>query len=117
MLCERVVAETQSFVFQMCDIEEDGKRMKRLSKRMKRWIEGEKENHESEFYAEMCEIEEHALVALRLYRRLRRQTFVHHRDEYKLFELAETAVKKFNAFVIDHSTPPETNEFIPFDAL
>ena len=111
------MAETRSFVFQMCEIDEDGKRMKRLSRRMKRWIEGEKENHETEFYAEMCEIEEHALVALRLYRRLKRQTFVHHRDEYKLFELAETAVKKFNAFVMDHSIPPTTNDYVPFDVL
>ena len=65
----------------------------------------------------MCEIRECVLVGLRLYRRLKRQTFVHRRDEYKLFELAERAVKKFNAFVLDHSIPPETNEFIPFDVL
>ena len=49
MLCERVVAETQSFVFQMCEIDEDGVRLKRLSRRMKRWIEGEKENEQTEF--------------------------------------------------------------------
>ena len=111
------MAETRSFVFQMCEIDEDGARLKRLNMRMKRWIEGEKENYETEFYADMCEIREYALQGLRLYRRLKRQTFVHHRDEYKLFELAERAVKKFNAFVLDHSIPPDTNEYIPFDVL
>ena len=111
------MAETQSFVFQMCDIEEDGARLKRLNRRMKRWLEGEKENKENEMYEEMNEIRLCALVGLRLYRRLRRQEFVHHRDEYKLFELAEIAVKKFNAFVMDHSIPPDTNEYIPFDEL
>ena len=114
---ERVVAETQSFVFQMCDIEEDGKRLHRLNRRMKRWMEREKENEETEFFEELAEIRLCALAGLKLYRRLKRQEFVHHRDEYKLFELAEVAVKKFNAFVLDHSTPPETNEYIPFDAL
>ena len=117
MLCERVVAETQSFVFQMCEIDEDGARLQRLNRRMKRWIEGEKENEETEFYDELVEIREHALVGLRLYRRLKRQTFVRSSDECKLFELAEIAVKKFNAFVMEHSIPPDTNEFVPFDVL
>ena len=114
---ERVVTETQSFVFQMCDIDEDGARLKRLNRRMRRWLEREKENEETEFFEELVEIRLCALAGLKLYRRLCRQTFVHHRDEYKLFELAERAVKKFNAFVLDHSTPPDTNEFIPFDEL
>ena len=111
------MAETQSFVFQMCEIDEDGARLKRLNRRMKRWMNGEKENEETEFFEELVEIRLCALAGLRLYRRLRRQTFVHHRDEYKLFELAERAVKKFNAFVLDHSIPPETNEYVPFDVL
>ena len=114
---ERVVAETRSFVFQMCDIEEDGARLKRLHRRMRRWLEGEKENKETEFYEELNEIRLCALAGLKLYRRLKRQTFVRLTDEYKLFDKAEVAVKKFNAFVMDHSIPPETNEFIPFDVL
>ena len=101
----------------MSQIEVDGKRMMRLNRRLKRWIEGEKENYETEFYAEMSEIREHALVALRLYRRLKRQQFVHYRDEEELFELAEIAVKKFNAFVMEHSIPPDTNDHVPFDVL
>ena len=101
----------------MCEIEEDGARLKRLNRRMKRWMNGEKENEETEFFEELVEIRLCALQGLRLYRRIRRQEFVHHRDEYKLFELAERAVKKFNAFVIDHSIPPDTNEFVPFDEL
>ena len=111
------MAETQSFVFQMCDIEEDGARLKRLNRRMKRWMNREKENEETEFFEELMEIRLCALRGLRLYRRIKIQTFVHLRDEYKLFELAEIAVKKFNAFVMDHSIPPDTNEFVPFDEL
>ena len=117
MPCERVVAETQSFVFQMCEIDEDGARLQRLNRRMKRWIEGEKENEETEFFEELVEIREHALAGLRLYRRLRRQTFVRLTDERKLFELAEIAVKKFNAFVLEHSIPLDTNDYVPFDEL
>ena len=101
----------------MSEIEADGKRLRRLNRKLKRWIEGEKENEETEFHEELVELREHAVVGLRLYYRLHRQKFVHHRDEYKLFELAERAVKKFNAFVIDHSIPPDTNEFVPFDEL
>ena len=101
----------------MCEIDEDGKRLKRLYRRMKRWIEGEKENEETEFYEELVEIREHALAGLRLYRRLRRQTFVHYRDERELFEKAEVAVKKFNAFIIEHSIPPDSNDYVPFDVL
>ena len=84
---------------------------------MKRWIDGEKENEETEFCDELVEIREHALVGLRLYRRLKRQTFVRPSDECKLFELAEIAVKKFNAFVLEHSIPPDTNDYVPFDEL
>ena len=112
-----MVAETQSFVFQMSEIEADGKRMKRLNRKLKRWIEGDKENEETEFHEELVELREHAVVGLRLYYRLHRQEFVRLSDEYKLFELAEIAVKKFNAFVIDHSIPPDTNEYVPFDEL
>ena len=114
MLCERVVAETQSFVFQM---DEDGVRLRRLNRRMKRWMKGEKENKETEFYGELAEIREHALAGLRLYNHLRRQAFVWVTEEDELFELAEIAVKKFNAFVLEHSIPPDTNEYVPFDEL
>ena len=65
----------------------------------------------------MAEIREHALAGLRLYRRLKRQEFVHYRDEEELFEKAEIAVKKFNAFVMEHSIPPATNEYVLFDEL
>ena len=101
----------------MSQIDEDGERLKRLNRRMKRWIKGEKENEETEFYGELNEIREHALVGLRLYHRLRRQSFVRLTDEYELFELAEIAVKKIYAFVIEHSIPPATNEYVPFDEL
>ena len=80
-------------------------------------MKGEKENKETEFYHELSEIREHALAGLRLYQRLRRQAFVRVTEEDELFELAEIAVKKFNAFVMDHSIPPDTNEFVPFDVL
>ena len=80
-------------------------------------MKGEKENGETEFYVELEDIREHAMIGLRLYNRLRRQEFVRLTDEYKLFELAEIAVKKFNAFVIEHSIPPDTNEYVPFDEL
>ena len=112
-----MVAETQSFVFQMSEIEADGKRLRRLNRKLKRWIEGDKENEETEFHEELVELREHVVAGLRLYYRLHRQEFVRLSDEYKLFELAEVAVKKFNAFVIEHSIPPDTNEFIPFDEL
>ena len=94
----------------MSQIEEDGKRLKRLNGKLKRWIEGDKENEETEFYVEMTETREHALAGLRLYRHLKRQTFVRLTDEYRLFEMAEIAVKKFNAFVIEHLITPVTNE-------
>ena len=63
-------------------------------------MKGEKENEETEFYGELVEIREYALVGLRLYNRLRRQEFVRLSEEYELFEKAEVAVKKFNAFVL-----------------
>ena len=80
-------------------------------------MKGEKENEETEFYRELTEIREHVVPALRLYNRLRRQAFVRVTEENEQFELAEVAVKKFNAFVLEHSIPPDTNDYVPFDEL
>ena len=65
----------------------------------------------------MIELREYVVPALRLYHRLRRQAFVRVTEEDELFELAEIAVKKYNAFVMEHSIPPTTNDYVPFDEL
>ena len=65
----------------------------------------------------MIELREYVVPALRLYHRLRRQAFVRITEEDELFEMTEVVVKKYNAFVIEHSIPPDTNDYVPFDEL
>lgn len=101
---ERASTETHSFVFQMYRMW--GRRLKRLNRTLKRFIKAEKENAETEFYEELLELRELAVPALKLYYRLMRQEFVRFTDEERLFDMMELAVKRFNAFVLEHAIAP-----------
>ena len=92
-----------------------GRRLKKLNRRLKRWIESEKENKETEICEDLVYIKE--LTVSALYNRLMTQTFVRFTDKQELFEQMELAVKSFNEFMIYHSTPPESDSVVPFSEL
>ena len=94
-----------------------GRRLKILNKRLKRWIEDEKENEEEDMSRDLVEVKELTVIALRVYRRLMRQEFVRVTDEEDLFNKMELAVKCFNDVVRFYSTPPESNEDVPLSEL
>ena len=94
-----------------------GRRLKGLNRRLKRWIGDEKENEETEMYKDLVDVKELTVSALRLYNRLMRQEFVCVTDEEELFEKMELAVKTFNSVVTYYSTPPESNEDVPFSVM
>ena len=94
-----------------------GRRLKKLNRRLKRWIESEKENEETEIYEDLIYIKGLTVSALRLYNRLMLQKFVRFTDEEDLFEQMELAVNSFNSFVLYYSTPPESNPAVPFSEL
>ena len=94
-----------------------GRRLKILNKRLKRWIEDEKENEEEDMSRDLVEVKELTVIALRVYRRLMRQEFVRVMDEQDLFNKMELAVKCFNDVVRFYSTPPESNEDVPLSEL
>ena len=88
-----------------------------MNKRLKRWIEDEKENEEEDMCRDLVEVKELTVSALRLYRRLIRQEFVRVMDEQELFDKMELAVKTFNSVVTYYSTPPESNTEEPFSVM
>ena len=94
-----------------------GRRLKKLNRRLKRWIADEKENEEEDMSRDLVEVRELTVNALKLYRRLMRQEFVRFTDEQELFEKMELAVKCFNAVVRFYSTPPENTDDVPFSEL
>ena len=94
-----------------------GRRLKTLNRRLKRWIEDEKENEEEDMCRDLVEVKELTVVALRLYRRLIRQEFVRVTDEQELFDKMELAVKCFNDVVRFYSTPPGSDSVVPFSEL
>ena len=94
-----------------------GRRLKKLNGRLKRWIESEKENGDTEIYEGLVYIKELTVSALRFYHRLMTQTFVRFTDEQELFEQMELAVKSFNEFVMYYSTPLESNSVVPLSEL
>ena len=94
-----------------------GRRLKTLNRRLKRWIEDEKENEEEDMSRDLVEVKELTVDALRVYRRLMRQTFVRVTDEQELFNKMELAVKCFNDVVRFYSTPPESDSVIPLSEL
>ena len=94
-----------------------GRRLKILNRRLKRWIEDEKENEEEDMSRDLVEVKELTVDALKLYRRLMRQTFVRFTDEQELFNKMELVVKCFNDVVRFYSTPPESNTEEPFSVM
>ena len=94
-----------------------GRHLKNLNKRLKRWIDDEKENEEEDMSRDLVEVKELTVIALRLYRRLMRQEFVCVTDEQELFDKMELAVKCFNAVVRFYSTPPGSDSVVPFSEL
>ena len=113
---ERVVAETQSFVFQMYELW--GRRLKRLNKMVKRFIASEKENSECPLYEELVELNRDlVLPALRLYDRLMSQEFVRVREQQELAERTNRAVGTFNELVMEFSIPPFEGHDTPFRDL
>ena len=94
-----------------------GRRLKRLDKRLKRWVADEKENKDKEMYKDISDVRELVLSALGLYNRLMRREFVRVTDKEELFEKMELAVKTFNSVVTYYLTPPESNEDVPFSVM
>ena len=70
------------------------------------WIAAEKENKGTEFYEELMELKELALPAFTFYNELMQQRFVRFTDEERLFDMMELAVKRYNAFVLEHRIVP-----------
>ena len=94
-----------------------GRNLKKLNRRLKRWIESEKENEDTEIYEGLVYVKELTMSALRLYHRIMRREFVRLSEGEELFERMELAVKSFNAFVMYYSVPPENTNDVPFSEL
>ena len=87
--------------------EEWGRRLKALNKRLKEWMEYEKENDGTEVYVDLKDlIAGHVVPAIKLYNRLRRQTFVRSSDYTELDLRTEQAVITYNNLVIDYCAEP-----------
>ena len=63
------------------------------------------------------ELRERVGPVLRLANRLLRQEFVRFTEEEELLEKMEVVVKRFDALVIEYSTPPESYSVVPFNEL
>ena len=110
---ERVVAETQSFVFQMYELW--GKKLKRLNRELKRWMNLEKENEETEVYSDLLGLKrEHVSPAVKLYNRLLRQEFIRYSDVQALREKVHFAVLAYDELIYKYTRPvegtPDPNE-------
>ena len=89
--------------------EEWGKRLKKLRKVMREWMEYEKENKETEVYDDLRILRaNYVMPAIRLYNCLRRQEFVRSSDYTRLDIKTEQAVMAYNKLVIDYSDTPDT---------
>ena len=86
--------------------EEWGKRLKKLRKVMKEWMEYEKENKKTEVYDDLRILRaNYVMPAIRLYNCLRRQEFVRSSDYTRLDIKTEQAVMAYNKLVMDYSGP------------
>ena len=94
-----------------------GRRLKKFNRRLKRWIESEKENKDTEIYEGLVYIKGLTVSALRLYNRIMQREFVRLSEGEELFERMELAVQSFNEFVLYYSTPPENTDDVPFSVL
>ena len=91
-------------MFQM--YEEWGRRLKKLKKVMKEWMEYEKENKETEVYDDLRILRaNYVMPAIRLYNYLRRQEFVRSSDYTRLDIKTEQAVMAYNKLVTDYTGP------------
>ena len=91
-------------MFQM--YEEWGRRLKKLRKLMKEWMDYEKENSKCEVYDDLRILRaNYVMPAIRLYNCLRRQEFIRSSDYTKLDLKTEQAVMAYNKLVMDYSGP------------
>ena len=87
--------------------EEWGRRLKKLNRLVKEWMEYEKENDTTEVYEDLLNFKaEHVVPTIALYNRLRKQTFVRNSDYTQLDLRTEDAVITYNKMVMDYCAEP-----------
>ena len=87
--------------------EEWGRRLKKLNRLVKEWMEYEKENGGTEVYEDLVDFKAaHVVPTIALYNRLKRQEFVRNSDYTQLDLRTEDAVITYNKLVMDYCAEP-----------